>query len=126
MLEFILSLRSSKNTKIELSVNDHLSFVKASEKYFEDLITQGKLIMRGPVVKEGVVVKRTSKGWIRQQLGELQKIQIGYYVILATDLDEAVEIAKENPEFNYIDSATIEVRPLNTNEIKALASGLSL
>lgn len=122
----MLSLRGRKDAKIELSVNDHLSFIQASERYFENLISQGKLIMAQPIIKEGTVVKRSSKGWIRRQLGELQKIQIGYYVIWARDLDEAVEIAKENPEFNYIESTAIEVRPLKAKEIQALHSGLSL
>jgi hypothetical protein len=55
------------------------------------------------VVKEGAVVKITSKGWISKQLDLLQKDQIGHCLISAPDVDEAVEIEKENPEFNYID-----------------------
>jgi len=43
-------------------------------------------------------------------------VQVGYYHILAGDLDEAITIAKENPEFEYVPSASIEVRPIKTKE----------
>ena len=41
---------------------------------------------------------------------------MGYYHILANDLDEAVRIAKNNPEFEFVPSASIEVRPVKTKE----------
>jgi len=45
-------------------------------------------------------------------------VQVGYYHILANDIDEAIAIAKENPEFAYVPSATIEVRPAKMKEEK--------
>jgi hypothetical protein len=35
---------------------------------------------------------------------------------MANSIDEAVEIAKENPEFKYVSSARIEIRPIKTKE----------
>lgn len=49
-------------------------------------------------------------------INEKKEIQVGYYHILARDLDEAVEIAKNNPEFEYGTTARIEVRPVKTKE----------
>jgi len=43
---------------------------------------------------------------------------VAYFHILATNIDEAIQIAKDNPEFAYIPSATIEVRPIKTKEIE--------
>ena len=45
-----------------------------------------------------------------------KETQVGYYHILAMDLDEAIKIAKDNPEFEYVPSANIEVRPIKTKE----------
>jgi len=36
--------------------------------------------------------------------------------ILAHDIEEAIDIAKDNPEFEYVPSASIEVRPVKTKE----------
>ena len=44
--------------------------------------------------------------------------QVGYYHIFANDIKEAIEIAKENPEFEYVPSARIEVRPVKMKEEK--------
>ena len=41
---------------------------------------------------------------------------MGYYHILANDLDEAIAIAKRNPEFAFIKGAHIEVRPVKMME----------
>jgi hypothetical protein len=41
-----------------------------------------------------------------------------YYHIRANDIREAVAIARDNPEFEYVPSATIEIRPVKTKEEK--------
>ena len=41
---------------------------------------------------------------------------VGYYHILAKDIDDAIEIAKGNPEFEYGVKARIEVRPIKVKE----------
>jgi hypothetical protein len=43
-------------------------------------------------------------------------VQLGYYHILAKDMDEAIAVAKENPEFEYGKTARVEVRPIKTKE----------
>ncbi|MEP6597612.1 MAG: hypothetical protein ABJA71_16780 [Ginsengibacter sp.] len=43
------------------------------------------------------------------------EVQVGYYHINANDIEEAIAIAKDNPEFEFVPSASIEVRP-NKNE----------
>jgi len=40
----------------------------------------------------------------------------GYYHILAENLDEAISIAKQNPEFKYNPDTRIEVRPIEMKE----------
>jgi hypothetical protein len=33
-------------------------------------------------------------------------------------MEEAIEITKQNPEFAFVPSATIEVRPIKTKEVE--------
>jgi len=40
----------------------------------------------------------------------------GYYHLQAADLDEAIAIAKRNPEFDYNPTASIEVRQIKKKE----------
>lgn len=67
-------------------------------------------------MREGVVVKKVKNGWTEKNISNDSEVQVGYYHILADDLEEAVKIAKENPEFRYVPSAGIEVRPIKTAE----------
>lgn len=48
-----------------------------------------------------------------------KEIHVGYYHILATDLEEAIKIAKDSPEFAYVPSSTNEVRPIKTKEVES-------
>jgi len=43
-------------------------------------------------------------------------IQVGYYHIVAAHADEAVAIAKRNPEFEFSDTAQVEVRMIKGSE----------
>ena len=43
---------------------------------------------------------------------------IAHGQIRASDIQEAIKIAKDNPEFEYVPSATIEVRPIKTKEVE--------
>jgi hypothetical protein len=41
---------------------------------------------------------------------------VGYYHIRAENIDEAVAIAKDNPEFAWVPSASIEIKQVKTKE----------
>jgi hypothetical protein len=65
-----------------------------------------------------VVIKKSGNSWAEKDIATDTETQVGYYHILANDIDEAIKIAKENPEFEYVPSATIEVRPIKTREVE--------
>ncbi len=109
-------VRNEKDAKKALTGERHLAFIKECEVYIGKLKKEGKLIAAQPIVREGVVLKKTSDGWIEKDINANSETQVGYYHILAADLQEAIKIAKENPEFRYVPSATIEVRPVKTKE----------
>lgn len=111
-------IRNEKDAKKSLSKADHLAFIKKCETYIGKLKSENKLIAAQPIVREGVVLKKTDNGWAEKDIKTKKETQVGYYHIRAIDIQEAIKIAKDNPEFEYVPSATIEVRPIKTKEIE--------
>lgn len=116
MKEFMFYIRNAGDAKKALSADEHLAFVKKCEVYIGKLKSQNKLIAAQPIVREGFVVSRSGKDWKKIAINPDNEVQVGYYHIRANDMDDAIEIAKQNPEFEYVPSATIEVRPIKMKE----------
>jgi hypothetical protein len=57
-----------------------------------------------------------NNNWAEKNISNNKEVQVGYYHIFANDIDDAINIAKNNPEFEYVPSASIEVRPIKTKE----------
>jgi hypothetical protein len=68
------------------------------------------------LVRDGKIVSGSAGEWKVIPLPETGEVQVGYYHIQANSLEDAVEIAKGNPEFEFSTSARIEVRPIKTRE----------
>jgi hypothetical protein len=114
--EFMLYIRNAGDAKADLSASEHLAFVKQCEVYIGLLKSEGKLIAAQPIIREGVIISRAGNDWSEVPIDPDQEVQVGYYHIIAEDLAEAVKIARENPEFEFVPSATIEVRPIKMKE----------
>ncbi|SFQ45355.1 Uncharacterized conserved protein [Pseudarcicella hirudinis] len=110
-------IRNEGDPKSILSPESHQAFLQKCKDYIEILTQKGQLIAAQPLIREGRVLSKNDTTWIETPLNESKEVQVGYYHILAKDLDEAIEIAKRNPEFEYVSSARIEVRPIKTKEI---------
>jgi hypothetical protein len=115
MKEYMLLIRNDGDAKTALSPDKHLEFIRKCESYINILKGQGKLIAAQPLVREGVIISGTGGGE-ETPLNPGKQVQVGYYHILAKDMNEAIAIAKDNPEFEYVPSATIEVRPIKMRE----------
>ena len=118
MKEFMLLIRNEGDAKAALPPGKHLEFIKKCESYINALKVQGKLIAAQPLIMEGVIISGTEGGGKEIPLNPGKEVQVGYYHILAKDMEEAIAIVKENPEFEYVPSATIEVRPIKMKEEK--------
>ena len=116
--EFMLYVRNAGDAKAALSPDQHLAFVKECEVYIGQLKASGNLIAAQPIVREGVRLSKKGNSWESTPIDPTREVQVGYYHIAAADIDEAIAIAKRNPEFNYVPSASIEVRPIKTKEEK--------
>jgi hypothetical protein len=116
MKEFMLLIRNEGDAKKSLSDEERLAFIKQCETYIIELKSKNKLIAAQPLVREGIVISKEKSNWVEKVISGYKEIQVGYYHILAEDMNDAMSIAKDNPEFEYVPSATIEVRPVKTIE----------
>lgn len=114
--EFMLYIRNTGDKKAALSPEKHLAFIKKCEVYIGQLKAKGQLIAAQPIIREGFIIKKNGAGWNKIAVDAGKEVQVGYYHILADTIEEAISIAKENPEFEYIPSASIEVRPIKMKE----------
>ena len=116
MKEYMFYIRNEKDAKKDLTGDKHLAFIKKCEVYIGNLKAENRLIAAQPIVREGTVIKKSQTGWTETDIANNTEVQVGYYHILAKDIHEAIAIAKDNPEFEYVPSASIEVRPIKAKE----------
>ena len=117
MKEFMLLIRNKADHQDEWSNERLQEFLKKCETYILNLKQQGKLISAQPLIREGKILSGESGAWKEEPFNEHDEVQVGYYHILAKDMEEAIFIAKGNPEFEYGSTARIEVRPIKTKEV---------
>jgi len=118
MKEFMFYIRNEKDAKKSLTEDKHHAFIKKCEVYIGKLKSENKLIAAQPVAREGVVLKKSGNNWTEKDIIADSEIQVGYYHILANNIEEAIKIAKDNPEFEYVPTASIEIRPIKTKEVE--------
>jgi hypothetical protein len=114
--EFMFYVRNTTgDEKAKLSAEDHLTFVRQCETYISKLKAGGHLIAAQPISLEGCTLMKRSEDWHTHAIDANGEVQVGYYHILARDMEEAISIAKENPEFEWC-NASIEIRRVKTSE----------
>ena len=116
MKEYMLLIRNNGNHKSSFPNELHLEFLKKCETYIGMLKQEGKLIAAQPLTREGVIVSGSIASFTETPIDNDEEIQVGYYHILADNINEAIAIAKKNPEFEYGETVSIEVRPIKMRE----------
>jgi hypothetical protein len=116
MNEYMFFIRKHNNSEKTLSHERLHQFLDACEAYIHNLKQQGVLLSAKPIDWTGKIMSVRNDGWKETTYDEAGEVIAGYYHILANDIDEAVEIAKANPEFTYNKDTRIEVRPVKTKE----------
>jgi hypothetical protein len=116
MKEFMLLIRNEADHQASWSPEESQKFLKACELYIANLMKEGKLIKAQPMVREGKMISGGKDDWKEAHYKESKEVIVGYYHVLAKDLDEAVAIAKQNPEFEFSMTARVEVRPIKMKE----------
>jgi hypothetical protein len=116
MKEFMLLVRNEIESKEGFSPVRQQEFLNACEVYIEDLMKKGNLKSAQPLAREGKMISGSDDTWSERFFTESEEVIVGYYHIMANDIEEAIAIAKGNPEFVFTDSARIEVRPVKMKE----------
>jgi len=114
--EFMLYIRNAGDAKKALSPGAHLAFVKKCEIYIEQLKKAGQLLAAQPLYREGLVITKNTGKWHSEKIDTNGQVQVGYYHVKADSIEEAIAIAKNNPEFEYVPSASIEIKQVKTRE----------
>ena len=116
MKEFMFFIRKQTASSKTLPADKHTTFLKACETYIGKLKTEGKLISAQPIERNGNIISFSNNEWKHSPFNETTEVIGGYYHIHANDLEEAITIAKANPEFKYNEGTRIEVRPVKMKE----------
>jgi hypothetical protein len=116
MKEFFLLIRNEIDHQAGWSADHTRNFLKACELYIEKLKKDGQLISAQPLIREGKMISGSIGDWKEKPFNESKEVIVGYYHILAKDMDEAIKMAKANPEFEFGSTARIEVRPVKMKE----------
>jgi hypothetical protein len=114
--EFMLLIRNKIDHQAAWSQEQHQQFLKKCEDYIGNLTKERKLKSAQPLIREGKIISGSKGAWKEGPFNETKEVIVGYYQILAEDLNDAIVIAKRNPEFEYGTTARIEVRPIKTKE----------
>ncbi len=116
MREFMLLIFNEINNQAAWSPEQHQQFLGKCKDYIEYLKHSGKLISAQPLVTDGKIISHVNGRWREVAFNETKEIMVGYYHIHAIDLSEAISIAQGNPEFEYGNTARVEIRPVKTKE----------
>ena len=116
MKEFMLLIRNEIDHQAVWPAERHEEFVKKCMVYIDALTKAGKLKSAQPMVREGTIVYGAQGSWKEKPFNESREVIVGYYHVLAEDLNDAIAIAKGNPEFEYSTTARVEVRPIKMKE----------
>jgi hypothetical protein len=116
MKEFMLLIRNQADSKTSFSPELNLQFLDACKVYIEKLMKNGNLKSAQPLVREGKMISGSKDSWNEAPYSTSTEVIVGYYHIFANNLDEAIAMAKGNPEFEYTTTARIEVRPIKMKE----------
>ena len=112
MNEFILLVRNDIDHHAVLSSEQHQHFITKCEDYIDNLTKEGKLKSAQPLAGRGKLISGLKEAWKEEPFNENKEFIVGCYHIFAEALNDALIIAKGNPEFEYATTARIEIRPI--------------
>jgi hypothetical protein len=116
MKEFMLLIHNDADSKLPFTPEREKEFLNACKIYIETLKKSDHLVSAQPLVREGIMLSRHDGHWEKATYRENKEVIVGYYHIVADDLEQAISIAKDNPEFEYTRTARIELRPIKVKE----------
>lgn len=117
MSNFLYLFRGGYDDYNKLSQEEREALTKDWKKWLGRLKEQGKLIEGLPLSQEGKVVYRKGELVTNGPFAEGVEVIGGYTIISANDINEAVELSKGNPHFNF-NAGILEIREITPIEVE--------
>jgi hypothetical protein len=112
MKDYLLIIRTEGSVWTDLSPEQLQKHMEQGNAYISGLMEKGILKGANPIEKSGSRIVTESNGTLKDgPFNESKEVVAGFFHITAKDVNEAVEIAKENPIFKDIPTK-IEVHPM--------------
>ncbi len=115
MQEYMLFIKTDGDHMEKLSPEQQQNHVTKVGKYIGQLMADGKLKGAQPLEMGGAVLSNKSGSLVDGPFTETKEVLVGYFHVVAKDINEAIEIAKANPIFEDIE-ASFEIRPIKSVE----------
>lgn len=117
MKEFMILAFPNGDHLASLSVDEKKQHLDKVMAYLENLRKKGKLISAQPLAGNGKVVSGQNGLVTDGPYIETKESVAGYFHIIADSLEEATQIAFENPLFDLKSGGKLEVRPIVTPDL---------
>jgi len=115
MQEYLLLIRTEGDYCEKMSSDQHQNHLRRVSDYIGNLVKEGKFKDAQPLAMQGTML-HGSKGVFKDgPFIESKEVIIGYFLVLAKDLDEAKAIAQAHPMFDETD-ARVEIRLIKHEE----------
>ena len=115
MEEYLFIFRGGDAREAQQSPEQMQAHMQKWMKWMDDLAKQGTLISGQPLQNEGKMVTSGGSLVTDGPFAEGKEIVGGYLLVKAGSLEEAAEISKECPIFEY--DGTVEIRPIQSMDM---------
>ncbi len=113
MQEFMIFIKTKGDHLEGLSPEQQQAHVQKIGQYIGNLMNNGQLKGAEPLELSGAIIHGNKGHFKDGPFNESKEVIVGYFHIMAENLEAAVEIAKANPMFETAEG-TIEVRPIKS------------
>lgn len=114
MKEYMFIIRGGDDYGATLSPEELQAHMQKWQNWMGGLAQQGRLVGGQPLIKEGKTLVEGGKKVIDRPLAEGKELIGGYIMAKADSLNEATEIAKGCPGFEW--DCSVEVREISPME----------
>lgn len=111
MQEYLLLIRTVGDYCASMTAAQYEQHLQKVSNYIQKLTREGRLKGAQPLQLDGTMLQGGKGTFKDGPYIESKEVIIGYYLILARDIEEAKEIARANPVFEETE-ARIEIRPI--------------
>ena len=115
MQEFMIFIKTTGDHMEHLTPEQQQGHIQKVGAYIGGLMETGKLKGAQPLEIGGAVIEHNEGIFKDGPYTESKEVIVGYFHIVAKNLEEAIEIGKANPIFEDI-NATMEIRPIKSVE----------